>query len=168
MNDIKKDLQLGILLSIFFLLVLYVFIPNGITIPQSHDPGQLSPASYPTWIATMGLCISLLLTFSSGAKFLKAKKCEEKVNIIKSKDFLQSLRFISAFVLLFAFYFFLESIGMIIGSFILYAFFAYLCGERNWIRLITIDTILIIVMYLFFVKIAYIPIPLGILEYVLY
>lgn len=50
---------------------------------------------------------------------------------------------------------------MIAGSFILYAVFAALSGERRWGRLFLVDICLCGLLYLFFVKIAALPVPLG-------
>ena len=69
-----------------------------------------------------------------------------------------------AFGLLFLFYFFIDDVGMVLGSFILYAAFARLCGERNWLRLLLTDCILTAALYVFFVRIAAVPVPLGILQ----
>lgn len=54
-----------------------------------------------------------------------------------------------AFGLLFLFYFFIDDVGMVLGSFILYAAFARLCGERNWLRLLLTDCILTAALYVF-------------------
>lgn len=70
MHAVRKDLTLGLTLSIFFCLVYFVLIPMCIEVPHSHDPGQLSPAAYPSWIAMAGLCASLLLTANAAWKYL--------------------------------------------------------------------------------------------------
>ena len=58
---VRQDLILGLTLTAFFCMVYFVLIPLGIEVPRSHDPGQLSPAAYPSWIALAGLGASLLL-----------------------------------------------------------------------------------------------------------
>ena len=169
MHAVRKDLTLGLTLSFFFCLVYFVLIPMGIEVPHSHDPGQLSPAAYPSWIAMAGLCASLLLTANAAWKYLRlrrlaasaTKKTAKPATAAASGDRLHAL---CAYGLLFLFYFFIDEVGMVLGGFILYAAFALLCGERNWPRLLLVDCTLIAALYVFFVRIAAVPVPLGILQ----
>lgn len=167
MHAVRKDLTLGLTLSIFFCLVYFALIPMGIEVPHSHDPGQLSPAAYPSWIAMAGLCASLLLTANAAWKYLRLRRLaasamkKTATPATASGDRLHAL---SAYGLLFLFYFSIDEVGMVLGGFILYAAFALLCGERNWPRLLLVDCILIAALYVFFVRIAAVPVPLGILQ----
>lgn len=166
MNEVKNDLYLGLFLTVLFAIVVWGLIPFGIDTPQSHDPGQLPPAAYPTWISVTGLCASLLITFNALVRLLKKTNL---ANSEKQKPFTVAEYFAPffAFLSLFIFYFFINEIGMLLGAFVLYAVFAILCGERKWTRLLIVDSILVVVMYLFFVKIATVPIPLGVLANIL-
>jgi len=169
MNTAKADLQLGLILTAFFALLVFWLVPAGIVVPQTHDSGQLSPAAYPTWISMTGLCVSLMLTLSSFMKIRRKTKktnktTEKKEKIFKFSDYTVVLL---AFFSLFVFYFLMETLGMMLGGFILYAIFAVFCGEKNWKRLFISDTILMMIMYAFFIKVAAVPIPLGILQNIL-
>lgn len=65
------------------------------------------------------------------------------------------------FALLLLFWIFIQEIGMLLGSFLLYALYAVLSGERNWTRLLLVDACLCGLLYFFFVKLAALPVPLG-------
>lgn len=174
MVAIKKDIGFGLLFSIIFAIVLWVLIPFGIENPMSHDPNQLTPSSYPTWIATAGFILSVLILINSGYKFYSKKnmaseESQTDTEELESKEefLMKALRMGTAFLALFALYYFINEIGMVIGCFILYIIVALLCGERNYIRLLTVNTILITLMYLFFVRVAAVSIPLGLLTGIL-
>ena len=164
---VRQDLILGLTLTAFFCMVYFVLIPLGIEVPHSHDPGQLSPAAYPSWIALAGLGASLLLTANTILKHLRLRRAaappasQDKAG---PRSWGALLHTLLAFGLLFLFYFFIDDVGMVLGSFILYAAFARLCGERNWLRLLLTDCILTAALYVFFVRIAAVPVPLGILQ----
>ena len=78
---VRQDLILGLTLTAFFCMVYFVLIPLGIEVPRSHDPGQLSPAAYPSWIALAGLGASLLLTANNATVTL----CHSKTRDLKAK-----------------------------------------------------------------------------------
>ncbi len=163
MHEALKDLNLGLTLTALFLLVYFIAIPTGIVIPTSHDPGQLSPAAYPTWVTVIGVCSSLALTLKAAFTCLRLKRGGAGSER-KAGHFRKHLHAGLAYTLLFLFYFFLEEVGMVAGCFVLYAVFAIFCGERNWLRLLLIDCALTAALYLFFVRIASVPVPLGILK----
>ena len=75
---VRQDLILGLTLTAFFCMVYFVLIPLGIEVPHSHDPGQLSPAAYPSWIALAGLGASLLLTANTILKHLRLRRAARK------------------------------------------------------------------------------------------
>lgn len=160
MPDSKTDILLGLVCMSVFALTLFVLIPLGVEEPLSHDPGQLSPASYPRWIACAGLVLSVLLSLQA---FWRGRT---QVVSVPSKGL--SVRIMAkntlAFALLLLFYCSITSVGMIIGSFLLYVAFSLLAGERNMFRLLLVGTVLCGSMYVFFVRIATVPIPMGVLQ----
>lgn len=166
MQNARNDLILGCVLSLVFTLVCFVLIPIGIDVPKSHDPGQLSPAAYPSWIAFAGLGASLLLAASAALRCIKLNALTPRANsTVKCTARLAGMGPGAAgFALLLAFYLSLDYVGMTLGCFLLYAAFATLCGERNWLRLVIVDCILSTALYFFFVRIASVPVPQGILE----
>lgn len=155
MDNPRNDTLLGLFLSAFFAFVLFVLIPKGVDVPTVYDPGQLPPSAYPTWIATAALALSLLLTFLSLRRARSASPQAARF------PWGAALRIGSGFVLLLIFWLFIQEIGMILGSFLLYALFAALSGERRWARLILVDVCLCCLLYVFFVKLAALPVPLG-------
>lgn len=164
MTKLNTDFWLGLLLAIFFGSVSYFLIPIGITNPVAHDPGAILPRTYPQIV--MICCTLLALSISLKSLYLSLRHtnaAETTACGIFSKACLSAL----GFGVLLAFYFYIEEIGMIIGGFIIYAFFSILSGERNFIRLIIIDSILMSLLYLFFVSIMNAPIPLGPLNEIL-
>lgn len=158
MDNPRNDALLGLFLAACSALVLFVLIPGGVDSPTVYDPGQLPPAAYPTWIATAALCLSVLLALVS---FARARRLPAGAARRAAFPWGSALRLAAAFGLLLLFWAFIEDIGMIAGSFILYAAFAALSGERRWGRLFLVDVCLCGLLYLFFVKIAALPVPLG-------
>lgn len=156
MDNPRNDALLGLFLSIFFAFVLFVMIPKGIDVPTVHDQGQLSPSAYPLWIATVAFSLSLLLTFVS---LFRARLSSRQM--VRHVPWDVVFRVGAGFALLMLFGVFSQEIGMILGSFLLYACYAGLSGERNWTRLILVDVCLCCLLYFFFVKLAAIPVPLG-------
>lgn len=156
MDNPRNDALLGLFLSAVFAFVLFVLIPGGVDSPQVYDPGQLPPSAYPTWIATAALLLSVLLCLTSFRKALRASAATRR-----PLPWAPLLRVAAAFALLLLFWLFIDDIGMILGSFALYALCALLSGERRWARLVLVDTILCGLLYVFFVKVAALPVPLG-------
>lgn len=160
MDNPRNDALLGLFLSAFFAFVLFGLIPGGVDSPTVYDPGQLPPSAYPTWIATAALLLSALLALASLRKAVRRRDADGKTPF----PWRPALRLGLAWTLLLVFWLFIAEIGMLLGCFALYAVYAVLCGERKWARLILIDVCLCAVLYLFFVKIAALPVPLGPLQ----
>jgi hypothetical protein len=68
---------------------------------------------------------------------------------------------------LIVFPYFSEFLGILLSGIVLYAMYAIFCGERNFTRAILGAISCILVLYYFFVKIASVPLPLGIMENIL-
>lgn len=164
MLQLKKDLFLGIVSLLFFLSLYFFIIPYGIVNPESHDPGQIAPSSYPTWITVIGIGVSCLIIGSSLLTYFSIKKAETDTEEVSETFFSKNLFkiFLAVFSLL-IFYFFIQQIGIVLGSFLLYIIIALLAGEKNLFRLFAVNIILSALIYFFFVHIASISIPLGIL-----
>ncbi len=165
MSDIKKDLELSLVLTFFFALLVFWLVPTYVDVP-SQTGGQLSPAAYPMWISVTGLSISVLMTINAFYTFFQERKTTPKTKKLPFdiSDLSGYFTLLMAFVALFVFYFTMEILGMVAGGFILYIAFAILAGEKNWKRLFIVNTVLMVCMYGFFVKVAGVPIPLGILR----
>lgn len=158
MSDARSNLYLGLVLSAVFAIVLFVLIPVGIEVPHSHDPGQLPPTAYPRWVAGAAMFFSLVLAAQSLGNLSRRGDAPSNMPRVPRAGF---LRICIGFALLFLFAIFLKKIGMLLGGFILYACFAYLAGERNWLRMLLVDAALCGILYVFFVRIATVPIPMG-------
>lgn len=158
MSDMRKNFYLGLVLAAFFAFTFFILIPLGIEVPNSHDPGQLPPTAYPRWVVGVALAFSVFLAAQSYGELQKNGELAKTLPRVSGEGF---LRICAGFVLLFVFAVFLKEIGMLLGAFVLYACFAYLAGERNWLRLLAVDFALCGSLYVFFVRIATVPIPMG-------
>ena len=164
MPALRRELYLGLVLSALFAITLFVLIPLGISNPMAHDPSSILPRTYPTWI--MAVCLGLALALTGNALWKLRRVTPPSVEAPSTETpadmrIAQALRSLLCFVLLLGCWSFIEQIGMILGSFLLYAAFSILCGERNMLRLLIIDVILTSLLYVFFVRIMGAPIPLG-------
>ncbi|HIU18420.1 MAG TPA: tripartite tricarboxylate transporter TctB family protein [Candidatus Avidesulfovibrio excrementigallinarum] len=163
MSALRREFYLGLVLSALFAITLFVLIPLGISNPMAHDPSSILPRTYPTWI--MAVCLGLALALTGNAFWRLRRAASQPAETPDDAPAplrrAQVLRSLLCFALLLGCWFYIEEIGMILGSFLLYAAFSLLCGERNIARLLIIDVILTSLLYAFFVRIMGAPIPLG-------
>lgn len=163
---LNKDLISGgglIAISILFLTVL---IPKGVQVPLGQEIAVLSPDF---WIKIIVWTLLLLgcMLFATGIQLAKEPATSEQDNdSVTENDYrpgLEGLAYVAlAFVLLFIFYQGINYLGMMASSIIAIIVFTRVSGERRWKYIISIALILPVILYYFFLKVAGIPMPLGI------
>ena len=176
-TEAHKSLAAGLFFSLLSLFLIFYVNKIGIAQPTaSHaSAAAVAPDFFPNlicWFAFvcgMGLAVQSFLEIrqtASGASNAAEKKVEDP----EEKE-AKRLAFICravGMVMLFVFYYMTNFIGIIITSFICYLVYAVLTGERRPVRALLGTTILTTVLYVFFVEIALVPVPLGPIEYLLY
>jgi putative tricarboxylic transport membrane protein len=174
----NTDVFFGGALLVFALLGLFVAIPNGIVMPSNINSQALGPQFWPK-IITISLAIFGGIIFIQGLVQIRhstfrnqgeLKNVNDREIVVlenESGDLpirLALLRASIAMTGLFAFYFAINILGMIISSSVAIIFYTLLGGERKIKNILPLALLLPTGLYYFFVYAADIPIPLGIFE----
>jgi len=164
-----SDAILGALLSVGSLFMLFVIVPISVQVPKSNKVLALSPDFWIKIILWFSLFLGVQLLYQGLKKAKQSLDDDEIEAIEKAKTHHHPigrsvLLVIVAIVNLFVYFFLIDWLGMVIASFISVITFALLCGERRIKIILPIAVILPVGLYYFFLKVAQIPMPLGIFE----
>ncbi len=156
----RMDFWAGLVFLMFGLLVLLVLIPIGVDEPKKVPFVVLSPSYYPRIIAIamtiVGLAVTArAVTTASNDRNLKMPRIDAVIKVVIVFAVLAVLSVI------------LPSTGFVLGSFLALTALLLLAGERNPITIGLVAILLPIGLYLFFTKLANIPIPGGVLDPIL-
>lgn len=149
----------GIFFLIFGVLTYFVLIPVGIVVPKNIELYTTSPAFWPSIISVVIALMGLLL--------MLPEKLTETVDEIDENRTPWKTRIPKLFVILvvlFGFYFLIEQLGMVVPAMVLIFFLMVYAGYRRWGLMVLLSILVPIILYVFFVYVANIPIPLGIFE----
>ena len=153
----KKDLWSGLLFAGLGLIVVFLLIPEGVTEPRKVKYDALSPSYYPRLI---GIALILLGTLVVARAILRpAAEGPEEPRHPKAMQ-----RTVAFFGLLAVYGFAVSTSGFILPSIIALLAALLLAGERRVWLIAVISLILPFGLYFFFLKVASIPIPAGLLE----
>lgn len=163
----RKDLLTGALFLLLGLGTLFLLIPAGVDSPGRVEIAALSPEFWPRVIAIAVILVSLCLLAES--HFLKAPAEEQDEDAEKDAQYKLdtlpgTLRTVVLIFALFAFYFALTTMGVVVSSIVLMFAMMLYFGERSWKFILPISILLPIVLYLFFLHVAGVPMPLGIFD----
>ncbi|WP_444999507.1 tripartite tricarboxylate transporter TctB family protein [Halomonas mongoliensis] len=154
-----KEVGVGLsLLALSFLLLIWL-IPEGVPQPTRLREGQLSPRFWPlisTSILLMsGLVLTALAWLEKGQGIAsEADDGDEPLPPIQAL-----IGLVVGCVLLAGYFWAMTRVGMVVASSLGILLLGYAYGERSWRVLIPVAFLLPIVLYLFFVYVAGIPIP---------
>ena len=160
-----KDILLGCILSVGFSLVVWVLIPAAVPVPKSIKVAALSPDFWPKIIAA-GLAIMGLVLIAQGIIRILRERVETVPGISSNATPTSDrgsifFRTVAIMVGLLVYYALVGPLGIVISSILAIVAFAFIYGERRFKILIPIAILLPIGLYYFFVKVANIPMPLG-------
>jgi hypothetical protein len=153
---IKKDILAASAFVFFGLLLILLLIPRGVVEPGNVELAILSPSYYPKIISYILILIGLgifIKNFPNGF-FEESEKIEKKY----------LFRILIIFITILTIVFFLPTFGIPLTSGIALLFLLMLGGERRPIIIFLVSTLVPLLIYLFFTKVAQIPIPNGLLE----
>ena len=155
-NFLKQDIFSAFAFIVFGSFLIFFLIPVGIIEPGNVDFSVLSPSYYPRLISYILIFIGigiLIKNFTSG--FF------EKTNLIENKYL---VRMMIVLALIFFIIFMLPILGIPIVSVFSILFLMLLGGERRPIIIACVSILAPLFIYLFFTKVAQIPIPNGLFE----
>ncbi|MEM9061006.1 MAG: tripartite tricarboxylate transporter TctB family protein [Pseudomonadota bacterium] len=152
----RKDLWSGLILAGLGLLVVFVLIPQGVVEPRKVKYAALSPSYYPRLIGIalilLGAVVALRDVFSPAGTEQDPARHPRALQ-----------RTAIFFGLLAVYGLAVSASGFILPSIIALAAALLLAGERRIWLISVISLVLPFGLYFFFLKIASIPIPAGLL-----
>ncbi|MFP6737058.1 MAG: tripartite tricarboxylate transporter TctB family protein [Rhodospirillales bacterium] len=153
----------------------FVVIPIGVDVPSSVKILALSPDFWPRIIMGMMAACGLVvlaqgfLARQSDDNALQSEPDDaaepasaDKIVHFETRG--QFVRVAMAFAGLFAFYFAVPYIGVVIGAMIIILLSTRFLGVKSWLRAGLLAVIMPVALYFFFTEVAQIPIPLGLFE----
>ena len=152
----SKELATGILLVSFSLTVLLLLIPFGIVEPKKVQYAALSPSHYPRLIAIVLAIFGAAIAVRGFLTKATAHASDLRMDAGR--------RILLMFFLLGLYALILQPLGFIIASALALCCLLWLAGERRFWLILMLAIIVPTGLYVFFVKVARIPIPTGILK----
>lgn len=153
----SKDFWAGLIFFLIGLLLFVVLIPAGIVEPKKIKFAVLSPSFYPRIVAIAMLLIGAAVL--AGA--LRNSATEDGV---LSANAVATTKVCAAFAIMFATAYALPYAGFVLSACLALVLLMVLAGERNPLIVGLVAVILPLFLYVFFTKVASVPIPGGILD----
>jgi hypothetical protein len=163
-SDTFRDIFLGCLLVAGFSLVALVVIPAAVPVPKSIKVAALSPDFWPRVIAAGLAVMGAVLMLQGLIRWIRerhrAKPKRESREQVKGKrsSFARTAGIMAGLVV---YYGLVQPLGIVVSSMLALSGFALIYGERRLKILFPLTVLLPIGLYYFFVKVANIPMPLG-------
>lgn len=163
MRSAYKDVVLGVALLVISIFVLAWLIPVGIDSPGTVSNPALAPAFWPRliMIAMTGLSVVILLQGVNRVRILRAEGVEAEPH---EPNLAGNLKTAIAAAGLFVFTWAMTWGGIVVPSMVALACYMALYGERRLAIIIPVSVGVPLALYLFFLKVALVPMPLGIFE----
>ena len=161
-SQARSDFILGLVIIALAVAGTFVFIPNGIVLPDDIETRALSPDFWP-------LTIMILLGISGIALLLQARlagspEADEREQAMM-RPFGEGLFRVGLLIIwLLLMYLLIPQLGMAVSCAITFIAMTIFAGERRWKYILPIAVILPLVLYLFFVYVANVPLPVGVFE----
>jgi len=164
MHGAYKDIGLGVFLTAVSLIVLFWLIPVGIQSPGNIKEAVLAPAFWPQ-IIVAGLVVLGGVLAAQGVLCLRRIRqgVEERAPPV-GRNVLGNVKAVAAIALLFAYYWSMIWGGIVVPSILAIIVYTALHGERRIHYYGPLGIVFTLALYYFFLKVAQVPMPLGIFE----
>jgi len=161
----QTDVILGVFLTALAVLFWTVLIPYGVVVPKGATNLYLAPDFWIRILAGAMLIVGLLILL----KGLRTKEVVSRdaiaTNITRQTDRRTGLIKLGGAIAIFAFYYgTIDILGVVAGSAAALFAASLLYGEKRFYVTVPLALLLPITLYFFFLKVASIPMPMGILE----
>jgi len=160
-----RDLWLGAGLAVLSALLYLVIIPAGITVPAGMRSPVLSPAFWPNIVALFLLAMSTLLFLRAAIAWRRGQLVPHKSADIEGEEERAGIngqvRAVAVIVLMFVYYWLILKIGLVPASMVTLLAVGLTTARPNVWLLIIATPVLPMLLYLFFFKVANVPIPGG-------
>ncbi len=154
----NKHFFSGVFMLAVGLLLLLFLIPFGIDTPKKIRFAALSPTYYPHIVALILSVIGVAIIFKNRQP-LTTKGTDDLDEVHPNAK----MRICGFLVLLAVYSLSLEFLGFVLSGGLALAASLILAGERRAFIIMAISLLLPISLFLFFYKVAYVPVPNGIL-----
>ena len=154
----SKNFWAGMVMLGLGLAVILLLIPLGVDEPRRVKYAALSPSYYPRIIA---ICLSIL-GLVIAARSVLAPPTDAAEEVENRPDAIQRITVV--FCLLLAMALVLTTLGFIMTTALALGAAIWFAGERNYSLIIGMGIIVPLALHFFFLKVAGIPIPLGVLH----
>lgn len=166
-----KDLITGGIFAVLGFAAFLYIIPSGVVVPKSVSIVALSPDFWPK-VISVGVTISAIFLIAESLLMRLPHPIEEEDEDGYEENEAQyqldtlpaTLRMIILIAALFLFYFCLTTFGIVVSSIFLMPAMMLFFGERKWRLILPLSLAIPVGLYLFFLHIAGIPMPLGLFE----
>ncbi len=160
-----RDLWLGAGLAVLSALLYLVIIPAGITVPSGVRSPVMSPAFWPNIIALFMLAMSALLFMRAAIAWQRGEIVPHKSDDVEgdeeSSGWSGQIRSIAVIAFLFVYYWLILMIGLVPASMVALLAVGLMTARPNISLLLIATPVLPMLLYLFFFKVANVPIPGG-------
>lgn len=160
MRKSARDAIFGFGVAVVAAAFVFWGIPDRVVTPASVKAMPLSPAFLPyvltALIGVLGLVCGVQAVFGSGVP------SEEGEGFYPASDW--PIRLLGLAVVLSAFYYLPDVAGMLGVSIAAMMVLVWMGGEKSVVRGVLVSVLIPLLVYLFFVKIAQVPLPQGFLE----
>lgn len=153
-RDRAKDFYLGLILLAFALTLLLWLTPSYVSGPLAQSHLMVRPSTFPNLITYVLVLLAILLMYNSPRTIRDTTRIEDK----RFSWFM-----ILCLSILFAYYLGVLVIGMLPASIVVLFVLMRIYGFRNWFLSILFALVLPFLLFVFFEKLAQVPIPRGIL-----
>ncbi|MBX2885928.1 MAG: tripartite tricarboxylate transporter TctB family protein [Granulosicoccus sp.] len=152
----SSDRITGIIIVFLGLATFFVLIPKGIVVPGNLEVLALSPDFWPRIVAVMFTLCGLVMCLQN-----HSAPSSDSLDIPVTS---RIPRLAITLAALFGFYFAIPKLGMVAPAILLIFGMMFFSGERRWGLMIITAIFAPVLLYVFFVYVANIPIPLGVFE----
>lgn len=163
MSEAYKDIGLGLVLLLAALVTLYWVIPEGVQSPGAVANPWLAPAFWPQIIVVALGGVSVVVAAQGAMRAWRIREGIEEP-VARESHPAGTIRVIVAIALLFVYYWSLTWGGIVVPSAAAILVFTVLHGERRFRYFVPAAILFPLVLYYFFLKVALVPMPLGIFE----
>ena len=153
----RKDLISALIMLALGACIIWILIPAGVVEPKKIKYAALSPSYYPRIVAIGLMILGAGLLIRSGLTATDASSEANSHPRAKQRTLIFMLILLSLALTL-------EWLGFIVASALALAAALILGGEKRLYIILPLAVLFPLALYFFFLKVARIPIPLGILE----
>jgi len=158
-----SDLILGSFIVLGCIFLLTVLIPIGVQDPGKVEQAALAPDFWIKFIVWAVMFIGCFIFWGGYKEFRREDDGEPEVSV--HLPFPRNvIMVVGVIAFLFLYQQTIEYFGIIATSVVAVLVMSTIAGYRNWKAILPVAALLPVGLYYFFLKVAHIPMPLGIFE----